>query len=135
VSEVPVKYSADADTVLLYADTEVNAILPNEADESSFQKVYHIPESIAAPVHKGQEIGSVDYYLAGRLIGTSLLTSHDDIERSTILFIAGKLSEMVHSLYFRTVIIVGALLIIAIAVSSYRSRKKADRMRKVHRRR
>ncbi len=134
VSEVPVKYSADADTVLLYADTEVNAILPNEADESSFQKVYHIPESIAAPVQKGQEIGSVDYYLAGRLIGTSVLTSHDDIERSTILFIVGKLSEMVHSLYFRTVMVVGALLIIAIAVSAYRSKKKAERMRKVHRR-
>lgn len=134
VCEVKVKYSSGADTVLLYADSRVKAILPNAADESSFRKVYHVPDSVGAPIHRGQEIGSVDYYLAGSLIGTSSLSSHDEIKRNFIIFTVEKTEEIVTSLYFRTVVAVGAVFIAIFVISAQRSKRKADKINKIHRR-
>lgn len=135
VTEVPVKYSADADTVLLYADTEVMSILPNDADESSFQKVYNLPESVGAPIEAGDVIGTVDYYLAGQKVGTSQLVSHDTVERSIIMFLVGKFQEAYQSLYFRVVLAVTFVLIMAYLAYTYSQFRKHEKMQKVHRRR
>ena len=135
VTEVPVKYSADADTVLLYADTEVMSILPNDADESSFRKVYNLPESVGAPIEAGDVIGTVDYYLAGQKVGTSQLVSHDTVERSIIMFLVGKFQEAYQSLYFRVVLAVTFVLIMAYLAYTYSQFRKHEKMQKVHRRR
>ena len=135
VTEVPVKYSADADTVLLYADTEVMSILPNDADESSFRKVYNLPESVGAPIETGDVIGTVDYYLAGQKVGTSQLVSHDTVERSIIMFLVGKFQEAYQSLYFRVVLAVTFVLIMAYLAYTYSQFRKHEKMQKVHRRR
>lgn len=133
VTEVPVKYSADADTVLLYADTPVMAILPNDADESSFQKVYNLPESVSAPINEGDVIGTVDYYLAGEKIGTSQLVSHDTIERNFVMFVVGKFRERYQSLYFRVVLCVTAVLLIGYGIMCYVHFKKNEKIQKVRR--
>ncbi len=135
VTEVKVRYSADADTVLLYADTEVMSILPNDADESSFQKVYNLPESVGAPIEAGDVIGTVDYYLAGQKVGTSQLVSHDTVERSMIMFLVGKFQEAYQSLYFRVVLAVSFTLIAVCWIIAYLQFRKQEKMQKVHRRR
>ena len=133
VTEVPVKYSADADTVLLYADTPVMAILPNDADETSFQKVYNLPESVSAPINEGDVIGTVDYYLAGEKIGTSQLVSHDTIERNFVMFVVGKFRERYQSLYFKVVLCVTAVLLIGYGIMCYVHFKKNEKIQKVRR--
>lgn len=135
VTEVPLKYSADADTLLVYADTQVMSILPNDADESSFQKVYNLPEYVGAPIAAGDVIGTVDYYLAGQKVGTSQLVSHDDMERSTVMFLVGKFQEAYKSLYFRVVLAVTFVLVAIYFIFAYLQYKKHERMQKVHRRR
>ncbi|MBE6865872.1 MAG: D-alanyl-D-alanine carboxypeptidase [Ruminococcaceae bacterium] len=135
VTEVPLKYSADADTLLLYADIQVMSILPNDADESSFQKIYNLPEYVGAPIAAGDVIGSVDYYLAGQKVGTSRLVSHDDMERSTVMFLVGKFQEAYKSLYFRVVLAVTFVLVAIYFVITYLQYKKHEKMQKVHRRR
>ena len=135
VTEVPLKYSADADTLLLYADTQVMSILPNDADESSFQKVYNLPEYVGAPIRAGDVIGTVDYYLAGQKVGTSQLVSHDDMERSTVMFLVGKFQEAYKSLYFRVVLAVTFVLVVIYLAYTYSQYRKHEKMQKVHRRR
>lgn len=135
VTEVPLKYSADADTLLLYADTQVMSILPNDADESSFQKVYNLPESVGAPIAAGDVIGSVDYYLAGQKVGTSRLVSHDDMQRSTVMFLVGKFQEAYQSLYFRVVLAVTFVMVMLYFAYAYSQYRKHEKMQKVHRRR
>lgn len=135
VTEVPLKYSADADTLLVYADTQVMSILPNDADESSFQKVYNLPEYVGAPIAAGDVIGTVDYYLAGQKVGTSQLVSHEDMERSTVMFLVGKFQEAYKSLYFRVVLAVTFVLVAIYFIFAYLQYKKYERMQKVHRRR
>ncbi len=135
VTDITVKYAKDTDSLLLYADNEVMSILPNDADESSFRKVYNLPESVSAPVKTGDVIGTVDYYLAGQKVGTSQLVSHTDVERSTLLYLMGKLTEMFTSLYFRVVVAVTLTLIVIYLIYTYRKFKKYEKMQKVHRRR
>ena len=135
VTEVGLKYAKDADTLLVYADTEVMSVLPNDADESSFQKVYNLPEYVGAPVNAGDVIGTVDYYLAGQKVGTSQLVSHDTVERSTVMFLVGKFQEAYQSLYFRVVLAVTFVLIVIYFIFAYLQFKKHEKMQKVHRRR
>jgi hypothetical protein len=133
VTEVGLKYAKDADTLLVYADTEVMSVLPNDADESSFQKVYNLPESVGAPINAGDVIGTVDYYLAGQKVGTSQLISHDTVERSTVMYLVGKFQEACQSLYFRVVLAVTATLVVIYLVWTYWLYKKHEKMQKVHR--
>ncbi len=135
VTEVPLKYSADADTLLLYADTQVMSILPNDADESSFQKVYNLPEYVGAPIQSGDVVGTVDYYLAGQKVGTSQLVSHDDVQRSTVMFLVGKFQEAYQSLYFRVVLAVTFVMFAIYLAYTYSQYRKHEKMQKVHRRR
>ncbi len=133
VTEVGLKYASDADTLLLYADTEVMSILPNDADESSFQKVYNLPEYVGAPINAGDVIGTVDYYLAGQKVGTSQLISHDTVERSTVMYLMGKFQEAYQSLYFRVVLAVTFTLVVIYLIYTYLQYKKHEKMQKVHR--
>ena len=135
VTEVSMKYAKDADTLLLYADTEVMSILPNDADESSFRKVYNLPESVGAPINAGDVIGTVDYYLAGQKVGTSQLISHDTVERSTVMYLVGKFQEAYQSLYFRVVLAVTFTLVVIYFIYTYLQFKKHEKMQKVHRNR
>ncbi len=135
VTEVGLKYAKDTDTLLLYADNEVMSILPNDADESSFQKVYNLPEYVGAPINAGDVIGTVDYYLAGQKVGTSQLVSHDTIQRSTIMFLVGKFQEAYQSLYFRVVLAVTFVLFTIYLIYTYSQYRKHEKMQKVHRRR
>lgn len=134
VTDIPLKYAKDTDTLLLYADTEVMSVLPNDADETSFQKVYNLPKSVSAPINKGDVIGTVDYYLAGQKVGTSQLISNDTEERSTIMFLVGKLQEAFKSLYFRVVVAVTAVFVLVYLRYTYIQYKKYEKMNKVHRR-
>jgi len=135
VTDITVKYAKDTDSLLLYADTEVMSILPNDADESSFRKVYNLPETVSAPVKAGDVIGTVDYYLAGQKVGTSQLVSHTDVERSGLLYLMGKLTEIFTSLYFRVVVAVTLTLFVIYLIYTYRKFRKHEKMQKVHRRR
>ncbi len=135
VTDIKLKYAKDTDTLLLYADTEVMSILPNNADESSFQKVYNLPESVGAPVNAGDVVGTVDYYLAGQKVGSSRLVSHDTVERSMVMFIVDKLKEAFTSLYFRVVVLVTVTLVIIYCVYVYMKFRQHEKMQKVHRNR
>lgn len=66
VTERPVKYSTQADTVKLYPKEGLYTILPNESDESTIQRTYDLPETLAAPIKQGDVVGTVTLSLAGR---------------------------------------------------------------------
>jgi len=133
VTEIALKYAKDADTLLLYADNEVMSVLPNDADETSFRKVYNLPEAVGAPIEAGDVIGTVDYYLAGQLVGTSQLVSHDTVERSLIMFLIGKFQEAFTSLYFRVVVCVTLTLVAIYIFYTIRKIRQHDKIQKVHR--
>ena len=91
----------------------MKTILLAGSDSSVTQKIYNLPESVAAPVHQGDVVGSVTLVLAGESIGTVDLLAGQDIERNSLLFAVAQLKAFFGSLYFRVVL---TLSLICLAV-------------------
>lgn len=124
LQEVAVKYSDKVDTMLLYPEEPFATLLPNEADETALQKTFILPESVAAPIHEGDVIGAVRLSLAGEELGTVALVSHSEIERSDLLYHVELFKRFVSGLYFRTVVVLLALLVVVYAILMHRLQKK-----------
>ena len=133
VTEVTMKYVKGKDNLLLYPKSEVYSVLPNGVDESSFQKVFNLPDEVYAPINAGDVIGTVSYYIAGDLVGTTDLVAAESYERDTFIFLVEKLGEIVSSLYFRVVVAVTVVLIAAFLAFRYYIGKKYEKMQKIHR--
>ncbi|MEG0091432.1 MAG: D-alanyl-D-alanine carboxypeptidase family protein, partial [Oscillospiraceae bacterium] len=98
-AEVKLKYAKETDTLMLYPKTEVYSVLPKDVDESSFQKTYELPETVSAPVAAGDVIGTVSYFIAGSLVGTTDLVCETAYERDSFIFMVEKIKEAFTSLY------------------------------------
>ena len=86
VEEIPVISGKDADTVQLVAEKDVNTLVPTSLDPSAvIIKPVDIPESIEAPIAKGQKICTAEVIYGGKVIATTNLVSAKEIELSTFL--------------------------------------------------
>lgn len=120
LAEVKVKYSTDADTVKLYPADDMMTILPKNTDESVTQKTFQLPEYVTAPVKKGDVIGTVTLSLSGQTIGVVELTADRDLDRNTLLFTLSKIGEFFGSLYFKVLLCVSAVTVVAYVILYYR---------------
>ena len=133
VTEVALRYVKDRDNLLLYPAGEIYSVLPNNVDESAFQKVFNVPEQVYAPINAGDVVGTVSYYIAGDLVGTTDLIAAESFERDTLIFLIEKLQEIATSLYFKVVLVVTAVLVIALVGFRYWLGKRYEKMQKIHR--
>ena len=133
MTEVAMKYVKDTDNLLLYPSSEVYSVLPNNVDESSFQKVYNLPEEVYAPINAGDVIGTVSYYIAGDLVGTTDLVAAQSYERDFVVYLVEKAKDIVGSLYFKVVVVVTLVIFGLVAIYMYHHAKKAEKMQKIHR--
>ena len=133
VTEVPMRYVKDKDNLLLYPKSEIYSVLPNKVDESAFQKVFNIPDQVYAPINAGDVIGTVSYYIAGDLVGTTDLVAAESYERDTFIYLIEKAQEIISSLYFKVVVAVTIVLIIALTAFRIWLGKKYEKMQKIHR--
>lgn len=133
VTEVALRYVKDKDNLLLYPAGEIYSVLPNSVDESAFQKIFNVPEQVYAPVNAGDVVGTVSYYIAGDLVGTTDLIAAESYERDTIIFIVEKLMEIASSLYFKVVVAVTVVLVAALIGFRYWLGKRYEKMQKIHR--
>lgn len=134
VTEVQLKYAKGVDNLLLYPKAQVYSVLPNQADESSFKKVFNIPESVSAPIQAGDTVGTVSYYIADSLVGTTDLVCAESFERDNFIFLMEKFREALGSLYLKVVIIVTLVLIALLIGFRIYLGKKYEKMQKIHRR-
>ncbi len=133
VTEVALRYVKDKDNLLLYPKEQVYSVLPNDVDESAFQKIFDIPEQVYAPINAGDAVGTVSYYIAGDLVGTTELIAAESYQRNNVIFIIEKIKAFIGSLYFKVVLIVTFVLIAALLIFRYWLGKKYEKMQKVHR--
>lgn len=129
LAEVKVKYSTDADTVMLFPADDMMTILPKNTDESVTQKTFQLPEYVTAPVKKGDVIGTVTLSLSGQTIGVVELTADRDLDRNMLLFTLSKIGEFFGSLYFKVLLCVSAVTVVAYVLLYYRQQatRKSNR--------
>lgn len=116
IYELPVLYSTDSDTVLLYPADDIMTLLPKEGGASLTTRTFTVPERLTAPVHQGDVVGTVTLYIEDEVIGTADLVAGADLERNRVLYTLARVGEFFDSTYFKVVVIV---TMIAVAVYAF----------------
>lgn len=133
--EVNVNFSNDTDTILLYPVENVYSILPKERNEEDVKLVCDAPESVDAPVKKGDVIGTVTVYYKDEPLKTVDLAAGEDIEKSDITYTVHVFKSVLNSWQFWiAIVIVVVLIVIYIALISHIKAKNKRRRVKKYRR-
>lgn len=124
ISEVAVEDGKNADSVQLVAKADTNVIVPAGLDKSAI--IYDIPdkpESIKAPVKKGDTICSANVIYGDEVIATVELTAAKDIELSTFLKMINAIKKFLSLTVVKVIFIVLIILLAGYVYLLYRSMK------------
>ncbi len=111
ISELPVLYSTEGDTVLLYPADDMMTLLPKEGGAALTERTFQLPEQLTAPVHKGDVVGTVTLSIEGETIGTVDLVAGADLARSQVLYTLARMGEFFSSRYFKVVVMVTMVVV------------------------
>lgn len=135
IDEVPVENGKDADAVQLVAAKDVNTIVPAGLDKSAvIIRAVDKPESVQAPVEKGQKICKAEIVYADQVVATVQLVAANRVELSTFL----KILNAVKAFFSLTVvrIVLGAAVLFALVYlylfirnARRKSKRRAEKMR------
>ncbi|MEF9968870.1 MAG: serine hydrolase, partial [Ruthenibacterium sp.] len=112
LTEVPVKLSSDVDVLKLYPAQDLKTILPNTGGGTLLQQEFNVPETLVAPIKKGDVIGSVTVKLSGEVIGTVDLISAQDVQRNQLLYVFSKVGAFFKSTYFRVLLVLTGIYLV-----------------------
>lgn len=115
VCEVPVEAASEVDHVRLVPEAEIAALVPSDLDFSGvlIEPISEsLPDSLIAPVAKGDVVGKASVKVAEFEIAVVNLVASETVERSTFLFVLMKLHDIVTSIWFK--IFIGLILVLVI---------------------
>lgn len=129
VAQVPVKYAKTTDFLTLSPAETVYSLVPSGTDSSSLlvEPIEDsMPESVKAPVKKGEKICRAKVLYAGKVIKEIDLVASMDVEMGIFSFLGTLARNLASSWIFRiAAIIVIAALIILLFIRRKKSRDKA----------
>ncbi len=134
VCEIAVNFSTTENEILLYPKENVNTILPKTYEEKDVRIEHDIPESIDAPVKKGDYVGTATVYYKDEKIKTVELVAGEDIDRSSVAYAINTVKVVITSWpFWIAVIIAGALIVlyIVLAANVRTKKKKVKKYRKL----
>ncbi|MDD4850056.1 MAG: serine hydrolase [Gemmiger sp.] len=115
ITELPVAYSTQTDTLMLYPADSMLTLMP-KGGAALTQQSYHLPARVLAPIKQGDVVGTVTLSINGEELGTVDLIAGSDVARNQVLYTMEKVGEFFSSTYFKVVVI---LTMIAIAVYTF----------------
>lgn len=134
IAEVPLELAWQKNHLNLMIGETFRTLLPIDIAVSSISYEFDIPESVEAPISKGEEIGTLNLILAGETIGSVPLVAAEDVEQSDLLSGLKSFSNMTHSFWFKFIIIMIfiliALYIALMIIRNYNHRKYGNFKRK-----
>ena len=116
ITEIPVDYATQSDTVMLYPTDNMMTLLPKEGGAALTEQTFNLPKSIAAPVRQGDVVGTVTLTNEGEVIGTTDLIAGSDVARNQVLYTIARVGEFFSSTYFKVVVM---LTMIVVAVYAF----------------
>ena len=134
ITEIPVVYATQADTVMLYPADNMMTLLPKEGGAALTEQTFNVPKHLAAPVHQGDVVGTVTLTIQGETIGTVDLIAGSDVARNQVLYTIARVGEFFSSTYFKVVVMltmivvaVYAFLFVLMALGVIQPQKKSQR--------
>lgn len=125
VTEIPLRLSMDQDHIPLMAGERFTALVNKSIEASSVTPIPEIPDSIDAPVTKGDKIGEVRLMLNGEEIGRVPLLAAQTVAASPMLVMLEKVKAVMKSFWFKFgVVFAVALIILYIVLMIIRNRNR-----------
>ncbi|HJD21780.1 MAG TPA: serine hydrolase [Candidatus Gemmiger faecigallinarum] len=113
ITERPVRYSTDTDTVMLYPADNMMTLLPADGAAELTQQTFDLPEYLTAPLQQGDVVGTVTLSINGESLGTVDLIAGSTITRNEVLYTLSKVGEFFSSTYFKVVLVL-TLIVVAV---------------------
>ncbi len=133
VGDVALEHAWDVDRLQVVTDRSIQALLPSDASVSQVTINADLPDTVQAPVEKGDVIGTVEYVYDGVVIATSNAIAATSVNRSEIVRTVDTGIDILTSPWFLLVVGIIILLIAVyflIAVLQRKSKKKMRSVRK-----
>lgn len=134
VNSVPVRLSKDADTVNLVAAENFSTLVPSFVDNENGIVVTFKdkPESLEAPIKRGQKVCTAEIRLNTEILGTVDLLADTDLSRSQTMYMLDWVKNLFSSIWMKFALVLLVLLIafyvtIMIMRNRYRSRRARGR--------
>ena len=130
VCEVPVKLSSTADYITLVPKEKLSVFLKADVDIKNEIKITSTTEeNIAAPIIKGQKLGSAKVMYGDVELGRVDLIATSDISRSEFLSALERIGEFTKSKFFIATVISAVVLSVIYVLFTARVRQKRLRTR------
>ncbi len=134
ICSIPLNYCWASESVRIVALNEVMALVPqgNNSESVSFIPI-DLPESIDAPLKKGDAVGKAKIMFAGQQIGTADLVVAEDANMSVFLYAKAMIQRVTSKTVFKIIfvlvlLIVGAYVAMFIISNNRRRKKHALKM-------
>ncbi|NCC07232.1 MAG: D-alanyl-D-alanine carboxypeptidase [Clostridia bacterium] len=106
ITEVKVTLSSETDSLMLYPASNLSTYMPTSGGEGTIETTFDVPESVKAPVAKGDVMGTATVSVNGVTIGTVDLVSGQDISRNSLLYIFDRTNAFFGTTFFKVLVIV-----------------------------
>lgn len=109
IDTIPVSLCAEQDYVTVQPSRSIEATLPNSLDPAAFQRSVDVPESLEAPIQKGQVLGTLTITYEGKDYGTVELVASTGLERSQWLYTLHRIRYWTGKLWVKLLLLVVVL--------------------------
>lgn len=130
IGEIAVENGKDADTVQLVAKADTNVIVPAGLDKSAIiYKMLEKPESISAPVVKGQDICKADVIYGDEVIATVDLVAAQTVELSTFLKVINAVKSFFGLAVVKIILVIFIIVALCYVILVFNSNRKKKKRR------
>ena len=113
IHEIPLRLNSSQDFLPLETAERFAALVARDIDpEASLAHIFEVPESVDAPVARGDHMGYLRLMLYGRELGRVELVAAETVNATRFLVLLDQLSAVAGSFWFRSALIFIALLIV-----------------------
>lgn len=116
IGTIPVTLCAQQDYVTVQPAQGLEATLPNDVDPALFDRNVTLPETLEAPIEKGQVLGTISISYQGRDYGTVDLVAATSLERSQWLSTLDQLRRIFSQLWVRLLLLAVILIVLVFSL-------------------
>lgn len=128
ISSSPVYEAKNDSRVALTVQDNLFALVPSDTDSTlEIIQTVDVPETIQAPIAKGDTIGTVTYTYKGTQIGTAALVATNDVEMNHFLHVFHIIMRVLTSPFF----FIPVILLLILALYMRHLKKKKERKRRI----
>lgn len=133
MGDVALKYAWKKEKLQVVAAETINAILPANFSSSSVVAILDLPDSVEAPVRKGDVIGSATLTYADEVIGKVTLVAGESVDRSEMMKTLEQGKKIFTSGWFLAIMGIIGFLVVLYIILILITRKKSRQAKKVKR--